>query len=135
MNRWQPWLHQAAPGERFAGLPIGVEARIETAAVGFATTPCYFAWLEWPGPPVSTDSDEPTNLVLGHTFVAEPTPDGFLFRAPIPPRSLRAITRISNRRPIEDLYAELALDAVAIARAIPLTICWIGIEMEPAAAA
>lgn len=70
---WAPSL-----GLQRAGLGNWLEVRVDTRAAGFASIPCYFAWLQWPR--AGSPDARPAYRVFGIQHLAEERADGFTFR-------------------------------------------------------
>jgi hypothetical protein len=91
----------------------GVEVRVDTRAVGFTDTPCYFAWLHWPR---LASAVHPAAIVfgLGLQSVEKCSIDGFTFRV-----WLGLVLRPA--------FGE---ELLSIARSQQLHVSWLGVQTE-----
>jgi hypothetical protein len=105
-----PWQPFGGFGTR--RVAFGVEVRVDTHAVGFTDTPCYFAWLQWPHVGSWTQSS-PLPLELGLQYIERSTIDGFTFRV-----WLDVIGRASGD------------EVLALAHRQQLFVSWLGVETE-----
>jgi hypothetical protein len=70
---WEPWKVCYFNGFRLESIVFGVQARVDTSAAGFTTTPHYFANVLWNSAEASF-----APAMFGH--VADATPRGFTYR-------------------------------------------------------
>ena len=107
-----PWEAFSLFGSTAEGRAQGLEVRIDTRSAGFTSTPCCFAWLQWPR--LSTGSPRDLVHALGLQFVERPGIDGFSFR-------IWTFLALGTRG-----SAEL----VALARREQLWVSWLAVECQ-----